>query len=72
MVDISYEQAFERKWNRQFSLKTVLAVILEQTGKPKEEIIKKHEQKILDLRGLISQTGAMCIIAKELGVELFQ
>jgi len=65
------EQSFKRKWNRDFSFKTILAVILEQTGESKEAVLQRFAKKKKDIGGLITDIGGMCIVAKELGVELF-
>jgi len=44
--------------------------IIEETGLHKDEIEKKVQEKKEELKGLISDEGALFIIAKELGVDV--
>lgn len=44
--------------------------IIQKTGLSKKEIQKRMEEKKLALKGLISDEGALFIVAKELGVEI--
>ncbi|MHA1689245.1 MAG: DUF2240 family protein [Promethearchaeota archaeon] len=44
--------------------------IIEKTGLSKKEIQERVEEKIEELKGLISDEGALFIIAKELGVNV--
>ncbi|MHA1804300.1 MAG: DUF2240 family protein [Promethearchaeota archaeon] len=44
--------------------------IIEKTGLSKKEIQERVEEKIKELKGLISDEGALFIIAKELGVDV--
>ncbi|MBI4450679.1 DUF2240 family protein [Candidatus Woesearchaeota archaeon] len=50
----------------------ILSKIREKTGLSDEEILKRIEQKTLQLSGLVSKDGAAHIVANELGVKLFQ
>jgi len=44
--------------------------IIQKTGLSKKDIQKRMEEKKLALKGLISDEGALFIVAKELGVEI--
>lgn len=44
--------------------------IIQKTGLSKKEIQKRMEEKKIALKGLISDEGALFIVAKELGVEI--
>jgi len=44
--------------------------IIQKTGLSKKEIQSKMEEKKEDLKGLISDEGALFIVAKELGVDI--
>ncbi len=50
----------------------ITARIKESTGISEEEILKKVEEKIQKLSGLVSREGAARIVANELGVKLIE
>ncbi len=54
------------------NLEDVIDKIINNTNKSKKEILKRIEAKKEDLGGLITDEGAACIVAKELGVEVFE
>jgi len=54
------------------SLEEIINKIHEKTKLPKAEIIQKINNKKKDLSGLITDEGAAYIIAKELGVNVFE
>jgi len=53
-------------------LEEIIDKIINETKKSKKEILKRIEMKKDDLGGLITDEGAACIVAKELGVEIFE
>ncbi|MFX1295112.1 MAG: DUF2240 family protein, partial [Promethearchaeota archaeon] len=53
-------------------IEEVIDKIINQTKITKKEILKRIETKKNDLGGLITDEGAACIVAKELGVEIFE
>ncbi len=53
-------------------LEDVIDKIIKKTKKPKKEILERIEEKKEDLGGLITDEGAACIVANELGVEIFE
>lgn len=53
-------------------LEEVIDKIINETKKGKKDILKRIEMKKNDLGGLITDEGAACIVAKELGVEIFE
>jgi len=53
-------------------LEEVIDKIISETKKSKKDILKRIELKKDDLGGLITDEGAACIVAKELGVEIFE
>ncbi|MHA1265015.1 MAG: DUF2240 family protein [Candidatus Helarchaeota archaeon] len=54
------------------SLEDVIDKIINETQKSKKEILERIEEKKEDLGGLITDEGAACIVAKDLGVEIFE
>jgi replication factor A1 len=54
------------------NLEDVIDKIISATKKSKKDILKQIEMKKEDLGGLITDEGAACIVAKELGVEIFE
>ncbi|NVM30502.1 MAG: DUF2240 family protein [Candidatus Helarchaeota archaeon] len=54
------------------NLEDVIDKIIKEAKKTKKEILKRIEAKKEDLGGLITDEGAACIVAKELGVEVFE
>ncbi|MFW5704800.1 MAG: hypothetical protein ACOCXG_03060, partial [Nanoarchaeota archaeon] len=48
----------------------LLGMLIEKSGKDKDEIQKKIADKINELSGLVSEEGAIYIIANELGIRL--
>ncbi|HUY00261.1 MAG TPA: DUF2240 family protein [Candidatus Deferrimicrobium sp.] len=54
------------------NLEDVLNKIIQETKKTKKEIQQRIDKKKEDLGGLITDEGAACIVAKELGVEIFE
>jgi replication factor A1 len=53
-------------------LEEVIDRIISATKKSKKDILKRINTKKEDLGGLITDEGAACIVAKELGVEIFE
>ena len=53
-------------------LEDVIDKIISATKKSKKDILKRIETKTEELGGLITDEGAACIVAKELGVEIFE
>ncbi|MHA1293914.1 MAG: DUF2240 family protein [Promethearchaeota archaeon] len=51
-------------------IETYINKIIEETGLSKNDIQKKVEKKKIELKGLISEEGALFIIAKEMGVDV--
>jgi len=51
---------------------TIVLKIMDKTGLPKEDINMKIVDKQAELSGLVSKEGAAYIIAKELGLDLFE
>ncbi|NVM55243.1 MAG: DUF2240 family protein [Candidatus Helarchaeota archaeon] len=54
------------------NLEDVIDKIIMETKKSKKELLKRIATKKDDLGGLITDEGAACIVAKELGVEVFE
>jgi len=50
--------------------KGFIGKIIEETGLSKKEILELVEEKKVELKGLISQEGALFLIGKELGIDL--
>lgn len=50
----------------------LLAQIVQQSGKPHDEIARMVDEKEFEFSGLVSRVGAIYIVAKELGLELAQ
>lgn len=48
----------------------ILQTIVEKTNKDKEEILKKIEEKLDELSGLITKEGAALLVAREFGLEI--
>ena len=64
-----FDQAYETK--QKYKLYTdKLDKIIKETGLTKEELIKRLNAKREELKGLISEEGAIFIVAKELGVNV--
>ncbi len=53
-------------------IEDVIDRIIKETKKSKKEVMKRIETKKDDLGGLITDEGAACIVAKEMGVEVFE
>ncbi len=51
-------------------IESYITKIIEETGLSKKEIQERVEEKKIELKGLISDEGALFIIAKELGVDV--
>jgi len=53
-------------------IEEIITKIIRETKKEKKEVLTRIEAKKEDLGGLITDEGAACIVAKELGVEIFE
>jgi len=51
-------------------IESYISKIIEETGLSRKEIQDRVEEKKVELKGLISEEGALFIIAKELGVDV--
>lgn len=54
----------------QQNVDSLLKQVVEQSGKSVEEITRMVDEKEFEFSGLVSRTGAIYIVAKELGLEL--
>ncbi len=54
------------------SKEEIIDRIIESKGLSREEILKRVEAKVKELEGIISEYGALCIVANELGVKLYK
>lgn len=66
--------AFKRKWKIEGTLENIIKVLVEQSKLPYEKITEKIRCKKQDLNGFgvrLTDEAAACIVAKEIGVELF-
>lgn len=53
-------------------MEALFSKVAEKSGKTESEIKKLVEGKMLELSGLVSEAGALHIVAKELGVDLLE
>lgn len=59
------------KLAQQLELMAIIKKIITVTGKEEREILNRIKQKQEDLGGCITEEGSACIVAKELGVDIF-